>query len=58
MLDKRCDEILRIMERKINQIIEKTDAQMKKNKKLSEEEYKSIKEEVKEALHIARQIEE
>ena len=44
MLDKRCDEILRIMERKINQIIEKTDAQMKKNKKLSEEEYKSIKE--------------
>ena len=43
MLEKRCGEIMQIMNRKINTILQKTDYEMKKNKKLSEEEYKNIK---------------
>lgn len=54
MLEKRCNEILHLMNRKINQILDKTDFEIKKTKKLSEEEYRTVKEEIKEALNLAR----
>ena len=58
MLEKRCNEILEIMNRKVSQLLGKTEFEIKKNHKLSEEEYKSIKEEIKEALNITKEIEE
>jgi ribosomal protein S13 len=57
MLQKRCGEIESMMTRRVNEILEKTEVEIKKNKKLSEEEYRQVKEEIKEALKIAKEIE-
>jgi ribosomal protein S13 len=57
MLEKRCGEIESMMTRRINEILEKTEVEVKKTKKLSEEEYSQVKEEIKEALKIAKEIE-
>lgn len=46
-----------MMSRRINEILEKTEVEIKKSKKLSEEEYCQVKQEIKEALKIAKEIE-
>ena len=57
ILEQRCDEVVNQMGRRINQILEKTDEEIKKSKKLSQEEYREIKEEIKEALKLAEGVE-
>jgi hypothetical protein len=45
-----------MMNRRISEILEKTDVEVQKNKKLSEEEYRTVKVEIKEALNLAKEI--
>ena len=56
LLEKRCGEITAMMSRRIGEILERTEYQIQKNKKLSEQEFKTIREQIKEVLILARQI--
>jgi hypothetical protein len=47
MLAKRCGEIEAMMGRRVNEILDRTEEEIKRTKKLSEEEYRSVKEEIK-----------
>ena len=44
------------MNRRVGEILERTDLEIKKNKKFSEEEFKTIREEIREVLTLAREI--